>query len=343
MGDSRVRALVVAVVTTVALAGCGDAAPEAEPDSGTRTIPVGTTTWDATAPAWYDRGTLHVGERSVSLGRGVDSFVVSPTGAYWMRGSTLRFTSADGATVTVGDGIWNNLAISADGSVVAFVDQAHGPTDHYGTHVAQLVVFDTRTGEQLYRTPDEKPGADEDLAALYPEVMPLLHGVSPERAFFDGRTIALSDGSEVEATRDGEGGVVYADYADTLFPDGYRVTITGQGRHRRQVEVSSYAVGRLSPERTLLFDLFVSPGPQVVYDAATGRQRPLDAPWSHFDLAGWVDDDTFFGLAIKTGGGGVTVADQVVTCEVSTLACTPVSRVIPVDFEDPLLMPATTY
>ncbi len=332
----NVRGVVGGVLACLALAGCGESAGSA---SGGKpfTLPVGPTRWDVSAPAWFHDGTLHVGARTVELGDQVDQFALGATGVYWMRGQTLMFTSAEGDTEQVEDVGWGDLAVSADRSVFATVDQSRGPTDRYGTHVLQVAAFDTRTGEQLYRTPDEEPRPGDDLAALYGEIMPLLRGVSDERLFYDGTTIDLDDGSTVPASRDADSIEVYEGYAETLFPDGYHVSIRGEGRHRELAGSSMYGVGLLSPDRSTIFDTSMWPTPAVVYDAETGRQRPIDAPWEHFTLAGWSDEDTFFGVAQRIdeqSAGNVLRARQVVTCELRTLACTPVSPVIPTDDED---------
>jgi len=325
-----VRGIVVATLACLALAGCGEATgpgSQREPF----TLPVGPTEWDVPVPAWFHDGTLHVGEQKLELGDDVDQFVLGATGVYWMRGRTLMFTSAAGDTEKVEDVGWGNLAVSADRSVFATVDQSRGPTDDHGTHVLQVAAFDTRTGQQLYRTPDEEPDDGDDLADLYGEIMPLLSGVSDELLFYDGATIHLADGSAVPATRDEQGLEVYEGEADTLFPDGYHVGIRGDGDHRELTESSISGVGRLSPDRSTIFDLTQWPTPAVVYDVATGRERPLDAPWDHFTLGGWSDQDTFYGVAERIdmdSPGNVLRDRQVVTCEVRTLACTPVSPVI---------------
>ncbi|MEO7942487.1 MAG: hypothetical protein ABIR34_03690 [Marmoricola sp.] len=290
------RGFVVGVLVCLALAGCGESTgspSHREPF----TLPVGPTEWDVSAPAWFYDGTLHVGERTVELGDRVDQFVLGATGVYWMRGQTLMFTSAEGDTQEVQDLRWGNLAVSADRSVFATVDQSRGPTDEYGTHVLELAAFDTRTGEQLYRTPDEEPDDGEDLADLYEEVMPLLYGVSNECIFFDDTTIDLDDFSTVPATQDAEGTEVYEGYAETLFPDGYHVSTRGEGWRRELAEPSMFGAARLSPDRSTIFDVPQWPTEAVVYDAKTGRQRSIDAPWEHFTLAGWSDEDTFFGVA----------------------------------------------
>lgn len=324
----------VGLLAATTLAGCGEESSGGAAGDEPFTLPVGEREWDdVRAPAWLQDRTLHVGEQTVELGDGgdpVEQFVLGATGAYWMRGPTLMFTATDGATEEVADVRWGNLAVSADRSVFATVDQSRGPTDRYGTHVLQVAAFDTRTGEQRYRTPDEEPDPDDDLADLYGEIMPLLQGVSEDRLFYDAATISLADGSSVPATQDDDGLDVYDGYADTLFADGYHVSIAGEGRRRELRATSIYATGRLSPDRSTLFDVGMWPTDAVVYDAASGRQRPLDAPWEHFTLGGWSDEDTFFGLAeeIDPDAANVLRARQVVTCELRTLACTPVSPVV---------------
>lgn len=336
-GPVLLRAAVVGALGCLALAACGEAAPGSPDDGEPFTLPVGQTTWDARAPAWFHDGTLHVGARTVELGDEVDRFVLGATGAYWMRGQTLMFTSVEGDTEEVEEVGWGNLAVSADRSVLATVDQSRGPTDDYGTHVLQVAAFDTRTGEQLYRTPDEEPDEGDDLADLYSEIMPLLHGVSDELLFYDATTIHLDDSSTVPASTDADGLDVYEGFAGTLFPDGYHVGIRGEGRHRQLSDSSLYGVGRLSPDRSTIFDVGQWPTDAVVYDARTGRQATLRAPWRHFTLAGWSDQDTFFGVAERIDEQhpvNVLRARQVVTCELRTLACTPVSPVITTDDQD---------
>ncbi|MFS0885898.1 hypothetical protein [Aeromicrobium sp. 179-A 4D2 NHS] len=324
------RGVLAAVLTGAVVAACAGS-PSPDTKDPAFSLPVGPTTWDASAPAWLHDGTLHVGAATVRLGGGVDQFVLGATGAYWMRGGTLMFTSAEGETQRVEDVGWGNLAVSADHTVLATVDQSRGPTDQYGTHVMQVAAFDTRTGEQLYRTPDEKPDRGDDLADLYGEVMPLLHGVSDEHLFYDGATIDLDDGSSRRARTGADGVEVYPDRAETLFPDGFHVGIRGEGRTRELTDSTLAAVGRLSPDRSTIFDSTAWPSDAVVYDAETGRRRAIGSPWRHFTLAGWSDERTFFGVAedVDEQEEGVVHARQVVSCVLPSLACEPVSPVVP--------------
>lgn len=335
------RVIGCAALAAVVLAGCGDGGADSGDDGGRGfALPVGRATWDAvTAPAWLDGGVLHVGDQTVKLGRRVDQFVLGATGVYWVRGGVLMFTDTAGATQEVEDVGWDNIAVSADRSVFATVDQSRGPKDQFGTRVIQAVAFDTTTGEQLYRTPDKEPSKDDDLADLYSELMPLLQGVSDDRLFFYDETIDLADGSTTPSKQDSQGLDVYEGYADTLFPDGYRVSLSGDGKTRKLVTPSLFTTGRQSPDRTTIFDVGTSPADAVVYDAKTGEQADIgiDAPFDHFTLAGWQDDDTFFGVAEQIDDDddeNVLRARQVVTCELRTLKCEPVSPVIATDDGD---------
>jgi len=315
------------------LAACGSTGSS---DPATGTLAIGPTTWDVGAPAWYLHRVLHVGEKSVTLGDNVEGFVLGATGAYWLRGDRLMFTSAEGRTELAADGRWSNVAVSADRTVLAAVDQSRGPTDEFGTHVLQAAVFDTRTGALLYRTPDHSPDRGADLADLYEETTPLLHGVSDERLFFDHVTVDLADGSTHPLTLNSEGEDVYPGLADTLFPDGYHVGLRGEGTHRTPATSGVYGVGRLSPDRSTLFDTTMWPTPAVAYDARTGRQRTIAAPWSHFTLIGFSGQDRFFGIAQQIDEkhvDNILRAQQVVTCVLPALTCSAVSPVIPT--EDP--------
>ena len=107
--------------------------------------------------------------------------------------------------------------------------------------------------------------------------------------------------------------------------------IRGQGRHRELADSPAYGVGLLSPDRSTLFDVGSWPTDAVAYDAETGRQEPIDAPWDHFVLTGWEDEDTFHGVAQRIDPGNEVNslrAQRIVTCELRTLACTPVSPVV---------------
>lgn len=325
------RAAAVGLAAALLLAGCGTSTPQSELGGAPFTLPVGPTAWEQTSPAWLLDGTLHVGDQQVRLGRDAEQFVLGATGAYWVRGSDLVFTSVEGETQEVAPTGWGNIAISADHRVFATVDQSRGPTDEYGTHVMQVAAFDTRTGEQLYRTPDEEPDRSDDLADLYSETMPLLDGVSDTRLFYAGRTIELDDGSSVPWNTDPQGGNVYEGYDGALFPDGYRVPVRKRGDRLVLGDSEAWGTGRLSPDRSTLFDVTQWPARAVAYDAKTGERRQVDAPWDHLLLGPFDDEGSFTAIAqlIKPRAMTVVRAQQVVQCEVATLRCVTVSPVVP--------------
>ena len=158
-----------------------------------------------------------------------------------------------------------------------------------------------------------------------------MEGVSGEVVFYDSATIDLADGSETPSGEDDLGMEQFAGYAETLFPEGFRVGVRPEGRRRVAEESLAFGeLGRLSPDRSTLFDVSTWPTPAVAYDAETGQPRAIDAPWRHFTLGGWVDEDTFWGAAEQARRQrvrSVARAHQVVTCELATLTCVPASRV----------------
>ncbi|WP_370289353.1 hypothetical protein [Nocardioides sp.] len=334
--DVVVRSLLTVLLTVAAavLAGCGS--QEAGAGAAPFRLPVGSSEWEASAPAWLADGTLHVGDRTVPLPGAVDSFVVAPTGAYWLRGSTLRFTDVAGTTRRVRDLERSEIAISADRSTLAVVDASRGPTDSYGTHVAQVAVFDTRTGQQRYRTPDEEPDDGADLADLYEETTPLLQGVSDTTVFFDRASIDIATGARAEVTQDSDGVDSFPGADTALFRDGFHVGVRSEGERRRPGASTLDGVGALSPDRRWLFDLTTSSPPPIVYDARTGRPQPLELDADSFALVGWIDDRTFWGIGGTTGadeefgGEEVTVSQQVLRCTVEQWRCVAASPQIPV-------------
>ena len=113
-----------------------------------------------------------------------------------MDGDVLTFTSTDGDTQQVRDLQWglSGPKLSPDRSTLALLDGSHGPTDEFGTHALQVVVFDTRTGQQLYRTPEEEVQTEGDLEHLFGEVRPLLIEVTNAQVVLEGITIDIDTG-----------------------------------------------------------------------------------------------------------------------------------------------------
>lgn len=326
----RLRTAVAAFAAAATITACTGTDDGGGSDREPFALPVGTTEWDAFGPAWLFEGTIHVGDQSVEVPRQVHQFVVAPTGVYWLHLRTLYFTDVDGVTEEVDIAPGGRIAVSADRSVFATTDQSRGPTDRAGQHVIQVAAYDARTGAEIYRTPDEEPDADVYLGDLYDEGPPSVQGVSDEVLFFDGATISLEDGSAVPAGEDPIGLEQYAEYAQTLFPDGFHVGVRTEGGRRLVDEPSALVAGRLSPDRSTLFDVRYWPTPAVAYDAGTGRRIPIEAPWRHFTLGGFLDEDTFWGAAelIQVQRRrSVARAHQVVTCELPALVCEAASPV----------------
>ena len=82
------RAAAVLLLLCALLAGCGSAGSS---DPAPRTLAVGPTSWDVSAPAWYLHRVLHVGKRTVKT-QGAGQAAVGCVGPH--RGLLVRATLA---------------------------------------------------------------------------------------------------------------------------------------------------------------------------------------------------------------------------------------------------------
>lgn len=336
----------IAVLCTATLSACGEEQTSDEADGPPARLPVGAGTWDDQAPSWVVDEVLHVGEETVPLPGVVDAYVVTAHGAYWLRGDVLHLTDTAGRDARIAEVDGSSLMVSPDRSRIAVVDDTSGPTDSYGTHVQQLVVYDADTGRQVYRTPDEEPDRGEDLADLYEEISPLLTNLTDDRAVFGDQLIDLATGETSDLPTDGEG-LALPDGEQTgrvLYRDGFHVGVQVIRGRAEIVASEAFGTGRLAPDRRLVLDASQSPAPPVAYDARTGEQQRLrlegDLRMDSFDLAAFLDDGTFYGLAgsRRTLDGGPpaypgdegTQSAQVVRCRQRTLRCTPLSPAVDV-------------
>lgn len=341
---AALASLATALVCTATLSACGDEQTSDEAAGPPARLPVGAGTWDADAPSWVVDETLHVGRETVPLPGVVDAYVVTVHGVYWLRGDVLHLTDTAGRGTRIGEVDGSSLLVSPDRSRIAMVDDTSGPTDSYGTHVQQLVVYDADSGRQVYRTPDEEPDRGDDLADLYEEISPLLTNLTDDRVVFGEEVIDLATGEASDLPTDDEG-LALPDGEQTgrvRYGDGFRVGVRITRGRAEVVASEAYGTGRLSPDRRLLLDVSQSPAVPVVYDARTGERQRLrldgDLRMDSFDLAAFLDDGTFYGLAgsRRTLDGGPsaypgdegTQSAQVVLCRQRTLRCTPLSPAV---------------
>lgn len=325
-------ALIVLIATC--LTSCGDetAGPNG---SGDRpfSVPVGTGSFDVHAPTWLREGEIHVGDEVYAPTPEPTSYVVTPTAIYYASHNGLY--SYDGAkSQRFLRSSWPYLSLSADDHYLGVIDDTHGPADEYDTSAAVPTVVDLETGKVILRV---EPGQDAlknaDLADLYGEVDPSFQGFIGDEAIIfdplqepDAARYPLAGGEPTEIPKDGDGQPTYPEVEDQF---GWRVRVyeerSGAIRMARKDELS-YFDAYLSPDKKWMFKTVNGYEPEF-YDPKTGAPQVLKGV-KGFRLGGWVDDDTFYGLAGSVNREGLLLRapHRIVQCETATRVCTDVSE-----------------
>ncbi|TWG92665.1 hypothetical protein L615_000700000720 [Nocardioides sp. J9] len=314
------------LVPLVLLAACG------EEDGSSAT-----TDWEATAEvehrglAWARGRTIHLGDgATLTSDVPVDRFVVARGGAYVVPRSRdddpwpeLHRVTPDGTEpLGVHPDRWT-LTTSSDGRYLAFIDRG-ARRDQFDTPVAEVVVVDLETGEEVLRSDDDMGDPEsDDLADLYEDATPGIDG------FVDGALHYTTTGEswrlDLESGETEE--VPYDEDAPRLRFDAPReglVARSPDGRWRirpggPRIEGEDQTVVRPRPTADSL-GITAKPG-----------AGPGDLYWS---LDSWLDDTTAVGTVYVSAGGDE--AWVVVTCTVPDGACRAVPGteggvVVPVD------------
>lgn len=320
----RLPAVAAALLALGALpAGCGD---DGSGDPGSDWPAAGDGV-ELRGLVWAAGSTLHLGDgTTLDAGVPIRSYVVAQGGAY-----VVPDTGSDeqpwpellrvGPEGTERLGVHperRSLASSPDGRYLAFLDRS-GERDRYDTPLAEAVVVDLETGEEILRSDDGmgNPAVD-DLADLYEDATPYVLDVGDEQAWYrtpgDLRSVDLATGDVdvVEDTWDVGEEPWSDDRAEELAadsPDG-RWTIRG---------------GELAPDWQ---------APRLVADDGTTVTTRLTAadlgvdPWQpapddvQWFLDSWVDDNRAAGSARIHDAGEETWV--LVTCAVADGACSVV-------------------
>ncbi len=307
------------------LGGCGDGPGDG--GDGRSAWPAAAGSVEARGLVWASGSTIHLGDgATLDAGEPIRSFVVGRGGAYVVpdtgsddqpRPELIRVTP-DG---TEGLGVHperDSLRTSPDGRHLVFLDRS-GERDRYDAPLAEAVVVDLETGDEVLRSSDGMGDPDvDDLTDLYEDATPYVLGVDDEHAWIrtvgDVRSVDLATGDveEVEI----EDGITREPWYDALHtelvadsPDG-RWTISG---------------GELAPHWR---------APRLVADDGTTVTTRLSAADVGFGPLGtgpealqwfldsWVDDVRAAGFA------RISHRDQetwvLVTCSVTDGACTVV-------------------
>jgi hypothetical protein len=274
---------------------------------------------------------LHVGPATYRIRPAPQTMVSTAGGLYYLAHGVLhRWDAEDQRSVRVADvGGVGWLSTTADGRYLALVDYEHGPRNLRGQRIAEVVVWDTSTGRQVVRdaTGNGARAGSEDLGDLYGESTPTVLGFDDDAVYAQA-----AHGGAVLRWDLGTG------HRSVLADEGYPVTenrpggplvdfdlVHGLPRETSGAAVGAYA-GRRSPDgRRLAYTLTGRP---LVH--STGDRTPEELPVGgrHFVLAGWLDADRFYGLALDETERATA---QVTVCSVPALRCDPASRPVPAE------------
>jgi hypothetical protein len=243
----RGRRLVGLLVLVGLLAACGDSTGDAggvrEPSGAPRPA-----VFEPGQLVWAERSLIHVGDTTYDVSpQIVQGMAWTPYGLY------LRVTEDPnngpfdevfyvGATMEPVKGVYTNLITSPDGRLAAWIDRS-GPKRPAG-RVAQVVVVDTRTGDQIYESADGMGGEEgDDLGDRYEELPPAVIDLTEDRLVWrnssgSGAVVTTDLTTGTSTTSEDEPDLKPTAGYEYWSPDGrYRVDATTTGRlkvHPRQ-------------------------------------------------------------------------------------------------------------
>lgn len=331
VGRPLTRRWLLAAATVAVLVGAvvsGFAAPARGYD-----LPIGDRAADPAALVYAYRGALWIDGKRHRIDPPPQRLVSTDGGIYYTADSHLYRWDAHGErseqVAEVGPAA---LTTSADGRWLGFIDYRHGPRGLHGDRVAEAVAFDTRTGQQVVRDRAGMGGRGDDLAYLYEDATPNILGFDEGRLEVapptgEPQSIDLGNGHRRPTRR-------HVPVADTAIGTvGVLRPAPGAG--------GRYAFARNEGNGGLGAAVRSFDGATTAYadedgfhalrvgPDGYGRLADLSTPGSGAVLAGWADDETFYGYVEHRVGTSLLV--QVVTCSPVRGSCTPVSRRLPAD------------
>ncbi len=306
------RCWVVGAALALLATGCADdpteaGAPSSVLASSNDPVETGGLIWAADAVVHLSDGT------SVDLGAPVRGFVVAGDGVFFFPAGSedevgqvgideeeVSLATPDG-TVTDTGLVWmtRSLRASPDGRYLAGIDIGSGEEDRYGTPVAETVVVDLETGEEVVRSAEAMGDLDEeDLAVLYENVEVDVAAMTDDTAFVQAVTgvlafdLATGEGSQLPEGEEPPTPPAAPDAGES--PDGRWTVVPGRRLRHRLVAVDGTT---LVPR--------------------TGTDRWL--------LDRWLDDRTVVGTAVEGPGRGARIDPRdrtaLLSCVVPSGAC----------------------
>lgn len=319
-----------------ALAACGD-------DSGggrDGAWPPASATVETRGLVWASGSTIHLGDGStLDAGAPIRSYVVALGGAYVVPDTGSDDQPWPELVRVDGEGTErlgvlperDSLRPSPDGRHLAFLDRS-GERDQYDAPLAEAVVVDLETGEEVLRSSEGMGDPDsDDLTDLYEDATPYVIGVDDEHAWIrttgDIRSIELATGDVEEV--DVADGITAEPWYDALSTDLVAESPDGAWSIR-PVPFGEEGAPQLvpatgTPVTTRLTAAELGAGPFA--------GEPDDLSWS---LDSWLDATHAVGVAGITVNGERT--SMLITCSVPDGSCSAVpgseDALLPVDRQD---------
>lgn len=291
-------------------------------------------------PTYATDSTIHYGSTTIDVSDHViGSFIQTDAGFVFSTENGEVFL-ADGNDVTrIGDGDSSGwLAADDTGSLVGWADQA-GPMTDDGAVDVEYVVYDTARGEEMLRTDlDGKAGT---LQGTLDD--PVVLAVDDGSAYVTGvdgvyRVDVVTGRDQLVKQFAGRGWL--SDVARTwmVFAPNSRAAdadliVVNSNPQARTPQFGAIG-GDLSPDGAHL--LGQQGDRSTVWEVTTGKVLPMRFPGQQY-VRGWhwLATDRFTALAPRAAGaGGETVTVDLISCSVTSLACTVVARGIATLNED---------
>lgn len=291
--------LVAPILLALVLTGCGD---DTDP-SGEGSWPPSTDPVDRSGLVYATGDTVHLGDGStIGTDSAIEQFVLAGDGVFYVpasdEGTTgpLLLATPDGVTDTGAEAESRSLTPSPDGRYLAFIDLTTGEQDSFGTPVAEAVVVDLATGEEVVRSADGMgdPTGDDDLRDLYEDAS------GPE-------VMAVTEDTAYVATPDG---VRSYDLAT-----GERERVGAPGEDLRDEPWYPHDPDRTNPAGTWTIEDHLD-GPPTLVPTDGGRAVVTSADYESWQVFDWVDDETAYGF-----GTDDNVLHVLITCTLPTGRC----------------------
>jgi hypothetical protein len=299
-----VRLLGVLLAITVALTGCGS--PD-ERDREASGLPTGQGPLSTGSITWATGDTIHVGDRTITVGEPVHAMVGARGRIYYLAGRSETLWVTDGQKSRRTGYETDELRASRDGRYLGLFDHSRGMP-------WSTVILDLSSGEVVVDDDAGMGDPDDDLADLYEDAQPRVLGFEGDALHVraaSGNDVLSWDAGTGERTSHGS-----EFFFHTPDPGGGRLLPALVERGRLVVPDDPYRStqwGHQSPDGALT--LQPTGRGTDVFAVESGEELPADLKGRTFLLGGWTDPDAAYGIAFAGSPFGRRV--RLVSCRLT--------------------------